>query len=478
MRRMRRAKIVATLGPASSDPATIAKLFQAGADVFRINMSHTTHERMREFVAAIRDVEERYGRPIGVLVDLQGPKLRIGTFAGDAVMLAKGAIFALDHDPSPGDERRVHLPHPEVLSALAPGDTLLLDDGRIRLTAIETSPSRVVTRVDVGGRLSNRKGVSLPDTTVPFSALTAKDRSDLEAALNAGADWIALSFIQRAEDIAEAKKITRGRAAVMAKIEKPQALAHVTDILDMADAIMVARGDLGVELPLEKVPGIQKQLTRAARKSGKPVVVATQMLESMIANPVPTRAEVSDVATAIYEGADAVMLSAESASGQFPVEAVATMNRIAEEVEGDPIYRSIIQASRAEPEATGADAIAAAARQIAETLELAAVVCWTSSGATGLRVARERPKPPIVAISPNMSTGRKLSLAWGVHCVVAQDARDQDDMVDRACRIAFKDAFVQPGQRIIVVAGVPFGTPGATNMVRIAYVSNQAAAED
>ncbi|HET9902179.1 MAG TPA: pyruvate kinase [Xanthobacteraceae bacterium] len=478
MRRLRRAKIVATLGPASRDPATIAKLFEAGADVFRINMSHTSHELMREFVKAIRDVEEHYGRPIGILVDLQGPKLRVGDFEGGAVMLVKGASFTLDDDSRLGDETRVNLPHPEILAALEPGDTLLLDDGKIRLTAVETHPRQAVTRVEVGGRLSNRKGVSLPDTTVPFSALTAKDRSDLEAALNAGVDWIALSFIQRADDIAEAKKLTRGRASVMAKIEKPQAVQHLSDILEMADAIMVARGDLGVEMPLEKVPGIQKQLTRAARRSGKPVIVATQMLESMVANPVPTRAEVSDVATAIYEGADAVMLSAESASGQFPVEAVATMNRIAEEVEGEPLYRSIIQASRAEPEATGADAIAAAARQIAETLDLAAVVCWTSSGATGLRVARERPKPPIVAISPNMSTGRKLSLGWGVHCVVAEDAHDQDDMVERACRIAFKDSFARPGQRIIVVAGVPFGTPGATNMVRIAFVGSQIAADD
>jgi pyruvate kinase len=478
MRRLRRAKIVATLGPASGDEAMIAKLFEAGADVFRINMSHTSHESLRELVGVIRAVEEKYSRPIGILVDLQGPKLRVGSFNGDAVMLAKGAAFALDADPAPGDETRVHLPHPEILAALSPGDSLLLDDGKIRLTAVETNPNQAITRVEVGGRLSNRKGVSLPDTTVPFSALTEKDRSDLDAALNAGADWIALSFIQRADDIAEAKKITRGRAAVIAKIEKPQAVAHLADILQAADAIMVARGDLGVEMPLEKVPGIQKQLTRAARHSGKPVIVATQMLESMIANPVPTRAEVSDVATAIYEGADAVMLSAESASGQFPVEAVATMNRIAEEVESEPLYRTIIQASRSEPEATGADAIAAAARQIAETLDLAAVVCWTSSGSTGLRVARERPRPPIVAISPNMATGRKLSLGWGIHCVIAEDAHDVDDMVERASRIAFNDAFVRTGQRIIVVAGVPFGTPGATNMVRIAFVGNSIAAKE
>jgi pyruvate kinase len=300
--------------------------------------------------------------------------------------------------------------------------------------------------------------------------LTAKDHSDLEAALDAGIDWVGLSFIQRPEDIAEAKKITRGRAAVMAKIEKPQAVGRLGDILDLTDAIMVARGDLGVEMPLEKVPGVQKQLTRTARRAGKPVVVATQMLESMISNPVPTRAEVSDVATAIFEGADAVMLSAESAAGQYPVEAVAMMNRIAVEVEADPTYRAVIQAERAEPEATGADAIAAATRQIAETLDLSAVVCWTFSGSTGLRVARERPKSPIVVISPNVSTGRKLSVAWGVHCVVAEDARDLDDMVERACRITFKEGFARTGQRIIIVAGVPLRTPGATNMVRIAFV--------
>jgi pyruvate kinase len=477
VRRLRRTKIVATLGPASSDRAVIGRLFQAGADVFRINMSHTTHENMRAFVAAIRSLEEEFERPIGILVDLQGPKLRIGTFREDRITLKPGAAFVLDADPEPGDATRVHLPHPEILAAIEPGHSLMLDDGKIRLTVTEATAQRATTRVEVGGPLSARKGVSLPDTLLGFSALTAKDRTDLEAALDAGVDWVALSFIQRPEDIAEAKKITRGRAAVMAKIEKPQAVHRLDDIMDTTDALMVARGDLGVELPLEKVPGVQKQITRLGRRAGKPVVVATQMLESMIANPVPTRAEVSDVATAIFEGADAVMLSAESAAGRYPVDAVAMMNRIAEEVESDPTYRGIIHAQRGAPEPTGADAIAAAARQIAETLDLAAVVCWTSSGSTGLRVARERPAPPIVAISPNLSTGRRLSLAWGVHCVVAQDARDQDDMVERACRIAFKDAFAKAGQRIIIVAGVPLGTPGATNMVRIAFVGADAIGE-
>jgi pyruvate kinase len=477
MRRLRRTKIVATLGPSSSDAATIERLFKAGADVFRINMSHTTHERMRELVGTIRAIETAQGRPIGILVDLQGPKLRLGSFAGGAAMLANGASFRLDSDPAPGDATRVRFPHPEIFPVVEPGHTLLLDDGKVRLTALEATKTSVVTRVEVGGKLSDRKGVSFPDATLPFSALTPKDRSDLDAALDTGIDWIALSFIQRPDDIAEAKKITRGRAAVMAKIEKPQALTRLDEIMDLADALMVARGDLGVEMPLEKVPGLQKQITRTARRAGKPVVIATQMLESMITSPVPTRAEVSDVATAIYEGADAVMLSAESAAGQYPAEAVATMNRIAEEVESDTLYRPIIQAQHAAPEATGADAIADAARQIADTLDLSTVVCWTSSGSTGLRVARERPKPPIVAISPNLSTARRLSLVWGIHCVVAQDARDQDDMVGRACRIAFREGFAKAGQRVIIVAGVPLGTPGATNMLRIAYVGAESESE-
>ena len=478
MRRQRRTKIVATLGPASSEPAQIARLFEAGADVFRINMSHTPHDRMRAMVQAIRDIEKSCGRPIAVLVDLQGPKLRIGAFASDAVTIVKGAHFVFDADPAPGDATRVHLPHPEILAALEPGHTLLVDDGKVRLTVIEADAKRAVARVEVGGKLSARKGVSLPDTTIPASALTPKDRTDLEAALDAGIDWVGLSFIQRPEDVAEAKKITRGRAAVMSKIEKPQAVHRLDEIMEITDALMVARGDLGVEMPLEKVPGAQKQITRAARAAGKPVVVATQMLESMITSPVPTRAEVSDVATAIFEGADAIMLSAESAAGQYPVEAVTTMNRIAEEIERDPTYRTIIHAQRTAPEATGADAIAAASRQIAETLDLSAVVCWTSSGATALRVARERPEPATVAISPNIATGRRLAVVWGVHSVVAEDAHDQDDMVDRACRIAFKEGFAKSGERVIIVAGLPLGTPGATNMVRIAYVGQAALNED
>src|SRR5262249_31546232 len=330
-----------------------------------INMSHTSHDKMRELVTTIRAVEAECNRPIGILVDLQGPKLRLGSFRNDSAEIDTGQDFILDSDPAPGDATRVYLPHPEIFATIKVGDTILIDDGKLRLVVAETSPQRVVARVEVGGKVSNRKGVSLPHTVVPLAALAPKDLADLEAALDAGIDWVALSFIQRPEDIAEAKKITRGRAAVMAKIEKPQAVTRLGDILDLADALMVARGDLGVEMPLEKVPGVQKEMTRACRRAGKPVVVPTPMLGSMITAAVPTRAEVSDVATAIFDGADAVMLSAESASGQYPVEAVATMNRIAEEVENESIYLQSIHVLHTEPERTGADAIAAAARQVA-----------------------------------------------------------------------------------------------------------------
>ena len=471
MRRNRRVKILATLGPASGTAEMIEKLWRAGADVFRINMSHTAHDRLAELVRMIRDVETRVGRPIGILADLQGPKLRVGTFAGGPQELANGATFVLDGDPTPGDTTRAYLPHPEILSAVQPGHRLLVDDGKIRLrcTAKE-GPEKIVTVVEVGGRISDRKGVSLPDTELAIGALTEKDRADLDAALAQNVDWIALSFVQRPDDLAEVRKIARGRAGIMAKIEKPQAIDRLSEIVELSDAIMVARGDLGVEMPLEVVPSLQKQMTRLCRRAGKPVIVATQMLESMITAPVPTRAEVSDVATAVYEGADAVMLSAESAAGKFPVEAVAMMNAIAERTELDPTYRMIIAAQRSEPEATGADAICAAARQIAETLNLAAIVCLTASGSTGIRASRERPLSAIIALTPHAAMARRLALVWGLHCVVSEDAQDVDDMVDRACRASFGEGFAKPGQRIIVVGGVPFGTPGSTNMLRIAFV--------
>ncbi|MBP1885329.1 pyruvate kinase [Sinorhizobium mexicanum] len=473
MKRNRKVKILATLGPASADEQMIQRLHEAGADLFRINMSHASHDVMRSLIEKIRSVESRCGRPIGILADLQGPKLRVGKFAEGKVELKIGQTFTLDNKEIPGDNTRVYLPHPEILEAVKPGDRLLIDDGKLHLRAEKTNGKSIVTTVVSGTRISDRKGVSLPDTLLGVGALTEKDRVDLDAVLATGqVDWVALSFIQRPEDLAEVRKIARGRVGLMSKIEKPQAIERIDEIIELSDALMVARGDLGVEMPLESVPGLQKQLTRACRRAGKPVVVATQMLESMISSPVPTRAEVSDVATAVFEGADAVMLSAESASGEYPVEAVSTMASIASNVELDPHYPGIIYAQRTPPEATGADAISLAAHQIAETLKLAAIVCYTSSGATGLRAARERPQVPVIALSPIVETARRLSVVWGLHCVVTEDAKDLDDMVNRACRIVAAEGFGKPGDRIIISAGVPLGTPGATNMLRIAYIGS------
>lgn len=470
MRRNRKVKILATLGPSSSDQMTIGRLHKAGADVFRINMSHTSHDKLKDLVAKIRAVEAEHGRPIGILADLQGPKLRVGTFAGGPQVLEIGQEFSFHADRIDGDAKGVHLPHPEILEALRPGHRLLIDDGKLRMRVKSCDGRNALTEVEVGGKISDRKGVSLPDTILTSGAMTDKDQADLIAALDADVDWIALSFVQRAEDVADVRKTVRGRCGIMSKIEKPQAVERLDEIMELSDAIMIARGDLGVEMPLEQVPGIQKRITRAARKAGKPVVVATQMLESMIQAPVPTRAEVSDVATAVFEGADAVMLSAESAAGGYPVEAVTTMSRVAEEVEKNEYYLSILNAQRPDPQQTGADVISSAARQIAETLGLAAIVCFTSSGATGIRASRERPTTPVIALSPNRQMARRLAVVWGLHCVVSEDARNLDDLVDRSCRIAYEEGFGRPGQRVIVTAGVPFGTPGATNLLRIAFI--------
>ncbi|WP_416356462.1 pyruvate kinase [Aureimonas phyllosphaerae] len=472
MKRNRRVKILATLGPASSDEAMIRKLHEAGADVFRINMSHTDHDSMRELVARIRRVEAAVDRPIGILADLQGPKLRVGKFAEGKVDLKPGDIITLDNNPEPGDATRVYLPHPEILETVQPGHRLLIDDGKLQLRALSTTGTAIRCEVVAGTRISDKKGVSLPDTLLTSGALTDKDRRDLDAVLEAEVDWLALSFIQRPEDLAEARKLSRGRAGLLSKIEKPQAVERLDEIIELSDAIMVARGDLGVEMPLEQVPGIQKRITRAARRAGKPVVVATQMLESMITAPVPTRAEVSDVSIAVFEGADAIMLSAESAAGAYPVEAVQTMDRIAVEVEKDPLYPGIIFAQRPAAEATGADAVSLAARQIAETLQVATIVTYTSTGTTGIRTARERPQIPILALSPIEATARRLSLVWGLHCVVTDDASDMEDMVNRACRLAVQQGYARVGERVIVTAGVPLRTPGATNMIRIAYIGS------
>jgi len=475
MRRLRRVKIVATLGPASQDEKTIEELARAGADVFRINMSHASHDLLRQTVDRIRSVEKTLKHPLGVLVDLQGPKLRVGKFADGSVQLAAGETLTLDSSDAPGSKERVCLPHPEIIESVSVGDRLLLDDGKIQLRATKVGGGSIETTVVYGGKLSDKKGVSLPDTLLPVGALTEKDHADLLKGLECEADWIALSFVQRPEDIIDVRKVVQGRAGVMAKIEKPQAVERLEEIIKLCDAFMVARGDLGVEMPLETVPGLQKRMIRIARRYGKPVVVATQMLESMITSPVPTRAEVSDVSIAVFEGADAIMLSAESASGQYPIEAVSMMNKVAVAVESDVNYRGIIRAQMTEPEATAADAISAATRQVAETLDLSAIVCYTSSGSTGIRAARERPAKPIIALSPNLRTARRLSVVWGIHCIQTEDAINLEDMVDRACVIAYREGFARPGDRVAITAGIPLGTPGATNMLRIAFVRQDGA---
>jgi pyruvate kinase len=473
MRRRRKTKILATLGPASNTPQMMRALFDAGVDVFRINMSHTSHEMLAKMHGQLRALSEEVGRPIGILCDLQGPKIRLGKLTGGPRLLKEGERIKLVLGETSDKPEEVPIPHPEIFQAIKQKHALLIDDGKVRLRLLRKADTFAEAIVEVGGEIKDRKGVNMPDTLLPLSAMTPKDRSDLDAALELGVDWIALSFVQRPEDVAELKKIVAGRAGVLAKIEKPKALASLHGILELADALMVARGDLGVEMPLEQVPGLQKKITRAARKAGKPVVVATQMLESMISSPMPTRAEVSDVATAVFEGADAVMLSAESASGSYPVEAVQTMDRIACSVENDELYHSIIESQRGTPEKTTPDAIMAAVHEVTQTIDARAIVCWTKSGITAMRAARERSQAPIIAPTPSIETARRLCLVWGTHSVITEDIRDFDDMVKRASQIARQEGFAQAGERIVITAGVPLGTTGATNMLRVAFVTDE-----
>jgi pyruvate kinase len=469
--RRRRVRILATLGPASSSPDMIRSLARAGADAFRINLSHGDHEVHAATIRALREAEADLGRPSTILADLQGPKLRVGRFAGGRAELVAGERFTLDSRDEPGTGQRVKLPHPEVRAALRPGDRLLLDDGKLRLRVLRTTPDAVETEIEVGGVVSDAKGINVPDVVLPVAALTDKDRRDLDFVLAQGVDWVALSFVQRPEDVAEARRLLAGRAALLAKIEKPAAVERLDEILDLADAVMVARGDLGVELPAADVPPVQKRIVSAARAAGKPVVVATQMLESMISAPTPTRAEVSDVANALYDGADALMLSAESAVGRYPVEAVAMMDAIARAVESDPSYHARVHFIPTPPEPTSADAIAEAAGSIARTVGAAAVVCFTFSGSTARRASRERMPQPLLVLTPNETTARRLGLVWGVHAIKTRDIASFEEMVGKSRRMALRSGLASGGDRIVVVAGVPFGTPGSTNVLHIARLT-------
>lgn len=468
MKRQRNVKIVATLGPASNDYAMIRALFEAGADVFRLNMSHGSHEEIAQRHQIIRQIEQDLNNPIAILADLQGPKLRVGVFANGEEELQEGAAFRLDLNEAPGDVSRVQLPHTEIFAALEPGATLLVNDGKIRLQVRDCGPDYANCTVEVGGTISNRKGVNVPDVVLPLAALSDKDRDDLEFVCGLGVDWLALSFVQRPEDVDEARELARGRAAVLSKIEKPAAVKNFDAILEASDGIMVARGDLGVELPVQNVPPIQKQLVRACRTAAKPVIVATQMLESMIESPMPTRAEVSDVASAIYEGTDAIMLSAESAAGDYPIEAVTTMNNVAIEVESDPVYTELIEATRKADRETVADGIVAAAREIAETTDVKAICCFTESGTTAHLVARERPRVPIIALTSQVNTARVLTLSWGTHCRTIPSIDRFKSAVIEAVRAAKAEGIATEDDMIVVTAGVPFNTPGTTNILRVA----------
>jgi len=470
MRRTRNAKIVATLGPASSDPAVIEQLFLAGVDVFRLNFSHGVAGDHRARVATLRAIEQKHGRPIAILADLQGPKLRVGTFEGGPVQLQNGQPFRLQLDAIAGTAQAVTLPHPEIFAALVPGAELLLDDGKLRLKVERCDARSADTTVLVGGKLSDRKGVNVPGVVLPISALTEKDRSDLAVALELGVDWVALSFVQRPEDIHEARALVGQRAGLVAKLEKPAAIERLDEVIDATDAVMVARGDLGVEMPAESVPPLQKRIVRACRKRGRPVIVATQMLESMIESPVPTRAEASDVATAIYDGADAVMLSAESAAGKFPLEAVRIMNGIIERVEADPLYRQFLDTSHS-PNIPGqtdmADAVCCAMRRAVALMRPAAIVCATQSGHTSLRAARERAEAPILSLTPLQATARRLALAWGVHSLHVSGVENLDDIRMQAGALSVREGFAKPGDCYVAIAGLPFGSPGSTNIMHI-----------
>ncbi len=469
--RARKVKILATVGPASRSPDMLRKLVRAGVDAFRVNMSHGDHATHGATIDAIRALEADLNRPLAVFCDLQGPKLRVGTFAGGEAVIRHSGHFTLDRDPAPGDETRVELPHPELFGLLEKGQRLLINDGKIQLKVIRAEPQAILCSAEVGGVISDRKGVNVPDVEIPIPALTDKDRRDLAFAVDKGADWIGLSFVQRPDDLAEARRLMGGigasTPALCAKIEKPMAVRRLDAIIEMADGVMVARGDLGVELHPEEVPPLQKKIVNKTRIAGKPVIVATQMLESMIESPAPTRAEVSDVANAVYDGADAVMLSAETAAGEWPEEAVAIMDRIAVQVERDEAYLGRVRYLETPPDRTTADALAHSCMTIADTVDVSAITVFTGSGGTARRVARERPSVPMLVLTPSRRTARRVALLWGAYPVVTRDIGSFEEMIAKGKRMALRHRLGEAGAKLIALAGVPFGTPGSTNLLHV-----------
>ncbi len=466
----KKVKILATLGPAIKGIDDVRQLVEAGVNIFRLNFSHGEHADHAMRFKWIREVESQLNYPLGILMDLQGPKLRVGRFAEGKVHLQRGQTLRLDLDGTPGDERRVNLPHPEIIAALELGMDLLLDDGKLRLRVTAKHADAIDTEVLNGGELSDRKGVNVPQAVLDLSPLTEKDRRDLTFGLELGVDWVALSFVQRPQDIVEARQLIGDRAFLMAKIEKPSAVTQLREIAELSDAIMVARGDLGVEVPAESVPQIQKSIITICRQLGRPVVVATQMLESMRFSPAPTRAEVTDVANAVAEGTDAVMLSAETASGDYPLEAVQMMSKIIRQVEAGPDYQVQLDVGRPQAEATVSDAISCAIRQISGILPVAVLVNYSESGASTLRAARERPRAPILNLTPNLNTGRRLSVAWGVYSVVNQRLRKVEDVTSTALSQVQLLEMAKPGDTVVITAGMPFGRLGSTNTLRIEQI--------
>lgn len=470
MKRSRQTKIVATLGPSSSSKKILVDLFKAGVDVFRLNFSHGTHDDHRQRVEQLRGIEKEYNRPIGILADMQGPKFRIGEFAENSVTLKKGQTFRFDSDKTPGDSSRVYLPHPEVISTLTKGAEILLDDGKVRAIVTRSGKDYLETKIDAGNKLSNHKGFNIPGVVLPVNALTNKDRKDLQAALDMGVDWIAQSFVQKPEDVAEAKKLIDGRAGLIIKLEKPSALEYLDEMLELCTGVMLARGDLGVEIPPEDVPAIQKQVVRRVRAEGKPIIVATQMLESMIENPRPTRAEASDVATAVYDGTDAVMLSAETAAGKYPLEAVKIMDRICQSVEQDETYRAVMGTNQVISESNASDAITASAYHVAFNIGAACIANYTSSGSTTLRTSRLRPAVPILCLTQDNAVAHRMTLSYGVHAVHVTGISRFKNAVEKAIAMSKEQGLAKKGDRIVLTAGVPFGTPGSTNILRIAWI--------
>lgn len=470
MRRNRRAKIVATIGPATSNEHMIKQMFLAGVDVFRLNFSHGSQDDHKKIHATIRALEEQVSRPIGILQDLQGPKIRVGTIKNGRIDVKAGEKVRFVPTGTDGDRDAIPLPHPEIFASTAPGHRLLIDDGRLLLKVSGFDGDAIVADVIVGGTISNRKGFNVPDAVLDLSPLTDKDRADLDFGLKLGIDWLALSFVQQPSDILEARQIVGDQAGIMAKIEKPAALDRIDDIVALCDAIMVARGDLGVEIPPEQVPGRQKELIRACRLAAKPVIVATQMLDSMVASPAPTRAEASDVATAIYDGADAVMLSQESAIGTYPVETVQMMDRIIWNTENHSAYRSIIDALEPVVDVSIHHAVSEAAADIANKIGASTIVAFTARGTTAYRIARKRPQVQILSATTDIHIARRLTLLWGAHCVTTDQIASYDEMVEDSRALAVADNFAKPGDRIVVIAGVPFGTPGSTNNIRVVTI--------